>query len=237
MNWSRREIRMRNGRVLPPPSPKSKKLAIEFLEWLRSQKVYSDNTLHRYLIDFRKIISWCEMWDKNIYNLTYEDWLKIIEEIPGTDRIHVIVKLILKWLYYKTEDEKYMKIYQKIRVPRPKLPSPDILSEEQVQRLIEACSKIDFELKVLVEVIYETGARAGEILSLTRKDIEFDEYGAKIYIRKSKSEFYETCGRETEVTVTINGKDLKFTMKPFEIKTILLDPKDYSFKEVNLLEE
>ncbi len=130
-----------------------------------------------------------------------------------------------------------MKIYQKIRVPRPKLPSPDILSEEQVQRLIEACSKIDFELKVLVEVIYETGARAGEILSLTRKDIEFDEYGAKIYIRKSKSEFYETCGRETEVTVTINGKDLKFTMKPFEIKTILLDPKDYSFKEVNLLEE
>jgi len=48
---------------------------------------------------------------------------------------------------------------------------------------------------------------------------------------------YETCGRETEATVTINGKDLKFTMKPFEIKTILLNPKDYSFKEVNLLEE
>ena len=44
----------------------------------------------------------------------------------------------------------------------------DSPNEEEVQRLIEACSKIDFELKVLVEVVYETGARVGEIVSLRR---------------------------------------------------------------------
>jgi len=40
----------------------------------------------------------------------------------------------------------------------------DVLNEDQVQRLIEACSKIDFELKVFVEVVHEAGARVGEIL-------------------------------------------------------------------------
>lgn len=48
---------------------------------------------------------------------------------------------------------------------------------------------------------------------------------------------YETCGQEVEATVTIEGRDLKFIMKPFEIKTIHLNPKDYSYREVNLLEE
>ena len=53
---------------------------------------------------------------------------------------------------------------------------------------MEECGREDFELKVLVALIYETGARAGEILRLKGRDIEFDQYGARLWIRRSKSE-------------------------------------------------
>ena len=187
MNWSRRQIKLRSsGRVLPPPSEKSKSLALKFLEWLRSKREYSSNTIHRYMITFKKIASWIEMWNKDIYDLTYDDWIKIINDLYDAE-IHLIVKIIVKFLYEMTNNTKFFDIYKKIKVPRRRKIVIQILSEDQVQKLIEVCSKIDFELKVLVEIIYETGARISEILSLRRKDIEFDEYGAKIYIRNSKS--------------------------------------------------
>ena len=62
MNWGKRPIKLRSGRVLPPPSKKSKSLALKFLEWLRTKREYSQNTMHRYLVSFRKIVSWAEMW-------------------------------------------------------------------------------------------------------------------------------------------------------------------------------
>jgi len=64
-----------------------------------------------------------------------------------------------------------------------------VLTEEQVSRLIEACGQVDYELKLLVELLYETGARVGELLNLRVRDVQFDDYGARIYIRRSKSEF------------------------------------------------
>jgi len=125
-NWSR-PIRLKNGRVLPPPSEQSKELAIEFINWLKSQKAHSPNTLHRYLITFRKIIAWAEMWDKGIDRLSYNDWLKIINEFSEDGLIHVVVKIILKWLYHTTSKEDYLKVYRLIRTPRPKQYMPDIL--------------------------------------------------------------------------------------------------------------
>ncbi len=187
-NWSKREIRLRNGRVLPAPSEQSKQIAIEFVNWLRTRGDYADNSVFRYLITLRKIISWAELWEKTIFDLDYGDFIRIVNELHESD-IQVVIKVILKFLYDKTEDIKFKRIYDKIKVTKKKRRMVDILNEEQIRSLIEACARIDYEMKVLVEVVYETGARVGEILSLTAKDVEFDEYGAKIYIRRSKSEF------------------------------------------------
>ena len=212
-NWSRKMIRTKSGRVLPPPSEKSREIAVQFLNWLKVRGV-SENTQHRYLITLRKIISWCEMWSKTIYDITYDDLLKIINELHESNIIPII-KLILKFLHELSEDEKFMEIYQKLKTPKKRRKLPDVLTEEEVQKLIKACAKLNFELKVLVETIYETGARVGEILSLKRKDVEFDEYGCRIYIRKSKSEF--RCNR-----VVLYASDL---LKLCEGK----DPEDYIF--------
>jgi len=50
-------IEARSGKVLPPLPEESKAEAEEFLAWLQARRSYSNNTLHRYLVESRKLCS------------------------------------------------------------------------------------------------------------------------------------------------------------------------------------
>jgi integrase/ribosomal protein L40E len=153
--------------------------ALAFYAWLRSRKAYAANSLARYLSAFKSLL---ERLGKNPRELTYEDVLRLRQGEAA------VLKLYLRYLSEVTEDERWEKLYKRVRVPRAKQPLPEALTREQVEKLLEACGRIDFELKVLAAVVYETGARIHEILFLKGRDIEFDQYGARLWIRKSKSE-------------------------------------------------
>ncbi|MEM3637268.1 MAG: site-specific integrase [Conexivisphaerales archaeon] len=58
---------------------------------------------------------------------------------------------------------------------------PDILTEEEAQRMIEAAQSI--RDKAFIAVLYEGGFRIGEILPARLGDIQFDELGAKLKVQ------------------------------------------------------
>ena len=183
-NWLE-PIETRAGEVLPPPPPESRREAELLLSWLRARKSYSNNTLHRYLVEFRKLCSLSHSkLAKSVRELGFEDLLELQKWIKYPE----VVKLWFRCLWEITGKEEYKRLYERLKVPRKKQRLPEALSKEQVERLLEECGREDFELKVLVALLYETGARAGEILRLKGRDIEFDQYGARVWIRKSKSE-------------------------------------------------
>jgi len=153
----------------------------KFYAWLKARKSYSPSSLQRYLVAFRKLL---EKLGKHPRDLALEDVLRLQPDESGAK----VLKLYLKFLAEITEDERWEKLYKRVRVPKPKRPLPEALSREQLERLLEAAGRVDFELKVLAAVVYETGARIREILFLKGRDIEFDQYGARLWIRKSKSE-------------------------------------------------
>jgi len=106
---------------------------------------------------------------------------------PGSIGLYTVsIKKLLKYLYYITEDEKYIKLYEKIKVPRKARSLPEILSPEEVIKIIDNIT--DIKYKVAVAILYEAGVRAREVLNLKIKDVEFDRYGARITVRSSKSE-------------------------------------------------
>lgn len=64
--------------------------------------------------------------------------------------------------------------------------TPDeLLSSEDIGALIGAC--LNNRDRALIAILYESGARIGEITQLCWKDILFDEYGAKLYIEDTKT--------------------------------------------------
>jgi len=164
-----------------------KQEAERFYAWLSAKKSYSPSTLHRYLVVYRQLCF--ELAKKGLTprDLDMHVYLDLHSAIRDNG-FPVVVKLYAKYMASVTGEDRWEKLYAQVKVPRQRQKLPTVLTPDQVKALLEECGRTSFELKVLVELVYETGARAGEILHIRARDIVFDEAGAKLLIRSSKSE-------------------------------------------------
>ncbi|MDO8339080.1 MAG: site-specific integrase [Candidatus Burarchaeum sp.] len=89
----------------------------------------------------------------------------------------IVLKMFYKWL--KGNDEtsppEISWLKPRMRNKAHKLPE-ELLTEEEVLRLVEAANNP--RDKALILLLYETGCRIGELLSLKVKNVSFDQYGA-----------------------------------------------------------
>lgn len=102
----------------------------------------------------------------------YSEWSKYFYKI--------LLRKFYKWLRktknYPKEVAWIKVVYKGARVKVPE----QMLSENEVKRMIEV-AKNDME-KALISLLYESGARAGEILGMRIKSVQFDNYGAVVYV-------------------------------------------------------
>lgn len=93
----------------------------------------------------------------------------------------VVLKTFFRWM--KGDDEQFPKevswLKPKIKNRRHKLPE-EILTEEEVIHISQTATNT--RDKALILVLYETGCRIGELLSLRVKNVAFDEYGAVLRV-------------------------------------------------------
>jgi len=93
----------------------------------------------------------------------------------------VILKLFYKW--FKGNDEEFPQevkwIKPRLRNAAHKLPE-ELLTEEEVLRIVKAANHL--RDRALILVLYESGCRIGELLSLKMKNVQFDEYGAVLRV-------------------------------------------------------
>jgi integrase len=91
------------------------------------------------------------------------------------------LRKFFKWL---RNTEEYPEEVRWIKTNPPgnyhrRLPE-EILTEDEIKRMYDAAD--NHRDKALVSVIYQSGCRIGEILSLRLKHIQFDEYGALLLV-------------------------------------------------------
>jgi site-specific recombinase XerD/ribosomal protein L40E len=90
----------------------------------------------------------------------------------------VILRIFYKWLRRNDYPEEVSWI--KVRDSRNhKLPE-EILTQEEVQRMIDAADHI--RDKAFISTLYESGCRIGELLCLQIKHVQFDEFGAVLLV-------------------------------------------------------
>jgi len=61
-----------------------------------------------------------------------------------------------------------------------KVKASDLLTREDIQKLVDACSTA--RGRAFIMMLYESGARIGEMLNIELRDVEFDENGALVEI-------------------------------------------------------
>ena len=92
------------------------------------------------------------------------------------------VKRFLRWIHgARTSMDPTPELLRCIRVSKLRGELPEgVLSIAEVQRILAACESQ--RNRALVHIGYESGCRAGELLGLKIKDVEFDRSGAVILV-------------------------------------------------------
>ena len=88
------------------------------------------------------------------------------------------VKLFLRWLLPKREKDLFQNI--KIKKPRRHLPVDQLITREDIVRLVDICDRP--RDRALIMLMWDSGARIGELLSLNIGHVQFDRYGAVVIV-------------------------------------------------------
>ena len=100
-----------------------------------------------------------------------------------------ILKMFLTWLHENEVVVLPMDKIKKIKAPTQNFEttSPDeILTKEEIEKLLLGC--MTSRDRAVIGLLYESGCRVAEIARLRWKDIQFDEYGIRLYIDDQKTD-------------------------------------------------
>ncbi len=124
--------------------------------------------------------------NKPFETATKDDVLELIVNIQERDfsewtkrDYKIILKHFYRWLRNSNNPEEVNWIKTTPNI-RNNLVKEKLLTPIDINKLVEAATNI--RDKALLQVLYETGRRIGEILTLRINNVEFDEYGARLVI-------------------------------------------------------
>ncbi|MBN1860303.1 MAG: tyrosine-type recombinase/integrase [Candidatus Thermoplasmatota archaeon] len=169
--------RIKNGDLLEI----NKRTLLEFYEYLDAEGL-SRGRIAKYLFHLLKINGWLNL---PFEQATKNDIVKLVRTIenqnytPNTKHDYkIVIKRFYKWLRSTEEcplEVKWIKCTVKesdVRLPE------ELLTAEEINKLINAATHP--RNKAMIALLYESGCRVGELLSLQRKNIVFDEFGALV---------------------------------------------------------
>jgi len=147
---------------------------------------YSIPLMIRYMLTLKKVM---QVTGKPLKDATKQDIERVVSELkkmkPNTrDTELKQIKVFYRWL--RTGSLERGQPYPpevawiKSSIKRNEIKEPEILTEDEVKRMIDAANSL--RDKAFIAVLYEGGLGIGEILPIKVKDISFDEYGAKIIV-------------------------------------------------------
>lgn len=135
--------------------------------------------VQKYAYTLRKIAEWL---GKDFDNATEEDLKRVVAIIntsPFTNWTKYDYKRSIKKFFRWLGKEHLISWLKCNDVKNKKLPE-EILTEEDIKKMIDS-AQIARD-KALITVLYESGCRVGEFLSMKIKNVQFDRYGAIIVV-------------------------------------------------------
>jgi len=135
--------------------------------------------VQKYAYTLRKIAEWL---GKDFDKATEEDLKRVVAIIntsPFKDWTKYDYKRSIKKFFKWLGKEHLISWIKCNDVKNKKLPE-EILTEEDIKKMIDAAQKA--RDKALIAVLYESGCRVGEFLTMKIKNVQFDRYGAVIVV-------------------------------------------------------
>ncbi len=156
----------------------------EYIEYIKSIRNLSDNTINSYFIDIKKYLTYIKNKNIDLFDSTENDIISYIIELEKLDlststvsRSISSIKSFYEYLFLN----RYIKINVSKNIKKPKIEKKEIniLTKEEIESLLNfqnLDNTKDIRDKAIFEVLYGTGMKVTELIQLDLDDvnIEFD---------------------------------------------------------------
>ena len=159
-----------------------------FSNFLKIEKNYSDNTLESYMRDLRFFLEYEKKLVKDITKKDIDNYiLEVMKKYNDTsvNRIIASIKSFFKYLSLYQDIEN---VAEDVESLKRKKALPKYLSINEVDKLlnIKLDTPFDYRNKAILELLYATGLRATELISLDINNIDLVNKVVKVYGKGSK---------------------------------------------------
>ena len=161
----------------------------EFLSYLEIDLNYSNNTTKSYNNNLTKFNEYYK--NKDLLKLTVKDienYIKTLSNLEPTTISNYISTLKTFYNYYVKIDKIKLNPCDAIKMPKMKRNLPTYLTEEEIDTLLEISIETPFDArnKAILELMYATGLRVSELISLTYQNIDLDKDIVRCYGKGNK---------------------------------------------------
>jgi site-specific recombinase XerD len=156
-----------------------------FLNYIRTEKNLSENTIIGYKKDLEQYLDSCNIKVlEDLNKHTIRDFLAKINDLAPTTRRRKLASI--RGFFGFLFDEEIINKNESLSIKNAKIDKklPVIMSVNETATVIDsACSKQD---KAILETLYGTGARISELVGIQISDIDFDARTVRLFGKGNK---------------------------------------------------
>ena len=167
---------------IEPISPFQLKVK-DYLDYIKLERRLSNNTYDSYKNDLDKYYLYCKKQGINDVRLINKDIIKDYLEYLNKEELKIksiarkltTIKNFHSYLYYSEYLDK--DVSSSIESPKLRKTLPKVLTVNEVDKLLDIPLKtaFDYRDKAMLELMYATGLRVSELVSLTLNEIDLEE--------------------------------------------------------------
>jgi len=180
-----------------------RKIESEFLNYLRVEKGLSANTLTAYRSDLDKLKAFASSHGKELVSLDREDIRGFLKRLhsSGLDSRSIARILVTARSFYRfLQLDGLLRRDPTANIESPKTwqSLPKFLSPEEVERLLDSpdtSTTLGIRDKAMLEILYATGLRVTELVSLKESDLNLDS-GFLLTLGKGSKERLVPLGKK-----------------------------------------
>ena len=166
----------------------------DFLDYIKVEKNFSDNTEINYEIDLKEYKSYLELKKVNYLNLKYKDvldytkYLKEVKEFSPTSINRHLSSLRSFYNYLILNNVLTSNPFKLIKGQKKELKLPNYMKYSEFEDMINSIPEdtLGIRNRCLFEMLFCTGARIGELININVGDIDFSNKQIKVLGKGNK---------------------------------------------------
>lgn len=194
----------------------------EFLLSLRVERGRSANTLKAYANDLTAYVAWLDERGLTVPEVTEPDIEAYVAHLRTSGKAPSSVKRAIVSLrglhrFLATESEGVADPTAELEVPKAPKGLPKALSEAEIELLLGSVTgtqPVDLRDRAILEVLYGTGIRIGELAGMSRSDLDLDAGLLRVFGKGAKERIVPLGRHAVAALVDWHGPDGRPRLEP-----------------------